>query len=59
MPFIFLPVAPFLLTSFSDERSEAPRQDAGKSPTRNKKQKAFSCFLLSLPKEERPHGVRR
>ena len=32
MPFILLPVAPFLLTSFSDERSKALRQDAVKSP---------------------------
>ena len=51
MPFIFLPVAPFLLTSFSDERSKAPRQDAGKSPTSTVA--TFSVPFWSLKKEHR------
>ena len=50
MPFILLPVAPFLLTSFGDERSKAPRRLPLKNIVRNFK-KIFR-FLLGVQKEE-------
>ena len=55
MPFILLPLAPFLLTSFGDERSKTSRCPPLKNTARNFK-KIFR-FLFGFPKRKNPTVV--
>ena len=54
MPFILLPVAPFLLTSFSDERSKTPRR-----PPLKIQQETSKKFLLPFCFPKRKQRRRR